>query len=81
MPLNKDSKPNQFFQRAFCIIRAAAENSFARVLKVLKLHGGAYILSSTEEHIIIKHNNSTDQLTPSDVRNILKDDTNIIYKN
>ena len=34
--------------KELCIMRAAAENSFTRVLN---LHGGAYILSSTDRYI------------------------------
>ena len=34
-----------------------------------------------KRHLIIKHNNNTNQLTSSDVRNILTDNTIIIYKN
>ena len=46
-------------------------------------HHLTYHLSenSVIKHLIIKHNNSTNQLTSSDVRKILKDDTIIIYKN
>ena len=37
--------------------------------------------STIKQHLIIKQNNSTNQLTSSDVRKILTDDTIIIYKN
>ena len=37
--------------------------------------------STIKQHLIIKHNNSTNQLTSSDVRKIPKDNTIIIYKN
>ena len=37
--------------------------------------------SAIKQHLIIKHNNSTNQLTSSDVRKILTDNTIIIYKN
>ena len=37
--------------------------------------------SVIKQHLIIKHNNSTNQLTSSDVRKILTDNTMIIYKN
>ena len=36
--------------------------------------------SSIKQHLIIKHNNSTNQLTSSEVRKIPKDNTIIIYK-
>ena len=37
--------------------------------------------SAIKQHLIIKHNNSTNQLTYSDVRKILTDNKIIIYKN
>ena len=37
--------------------------------------------NSAIKHLIIKHNNSTKQLTSSGVRKILTDDTIIIFKN
>ena len=37
--------------------------------------------SAIKQHLIIKHNNITNQLTSSDVRKILTDNTIIIYKN
>ena len=37
--------------------------------------------SAIKRHLIIKHDNSTNQLTSSDVRKILTDNTIIIYKN
>ena len=37
--------------------------------------------STIKQHLIIKHNNCTDQLTSSDLRKILTDDTIIIYIN
>ena len=46
-------------------------------------HRLTYHLSenSTIKHLIIKYNNSTNQLTSSDVRKIFTDNTIIIYKN
>ena len=37
--------------------------------------------SAIEQYLTIKHNNSTDQHSSSDVRKILSDNTIIIYKN
>ena len=37
--------------------------------------------SAIKQHLIIKYNNSTNQLTFSDVRKILADNTMIMYKN
>ena len=37
--------------------------------------------SAIKQHLIIKHNNSTDELISSVVRNLLPDNTIIIYKN
>ena len=37
--------------------------------------------SAIKQHLIIKHNNSTNQLTSSDVRKILTDNTRVMYKN
>ena len=37
--------------------------------------------SALKQHLIIKHNNSTKQLTFSDIRKILSDNTVIIYRN
>ena len=37
--------------------------------------------SAIKQHLIIKHNNTTNQLTLSDGRKVLTDNTIIIYKN
>ena len=58
-------------------------NSYIGYSTTTLSHHLPYHLSenSTIKHLIIKHNNSTNQLTSSNVRKNLTDNTIIIYKN